>query len=150
MELLTILNPWWKEGTISKELALPYRRKVYYSVRDLLGLKQIIVISGLRRVGKINFETIVASLLDAKYYWRENGKEVDFLVVNDQILPVEVKESSKVGKSELKPLLYFMKKFKIKQGMLIYNGEEEELESDGYKIKKTHLLEQFLKPIPIA
>ncbi|MGB9719565.1 MAG: hypothetical protein ACPL06_03155 [Candidatus Anstonellales archaeon] len=43
-----------------------------------------------------------------------------------------------------------MKKFKIKQGMLIYNGEEEELESDGYKIKKTHLLEQFLKPIPIA
>ncbi|MGB9719566.1 MAG: hypothetical protein ACPL06_03160 [Candidatus Anstonellales archaeon] len=74
MELLTILNPWWKEGTISKELALPYRRKVYYSVRDLLGLRQIIVISGLRRVGKINFETIVASLLDAKYYWREKWK----------------------------------------------------------------------------
>ena len=29
MELLEIFNGWWKEGKISKELALPYKRKVF-------------------------------------------------------------------------------------------------------------------------
>jgi len=94
--------------------------------------------------GKIDFETIAASVLDAKYYWRKNGKEVDFLVVNKQILPIEVKESSNVHGSELKNLIYFIKKFKIKEGVLVYNGEEEELKLDGIIIKKVPLWKLLL------
>lgn len=52
MEILEILNSWWKEGNISKELALVYKRKVFAKIKRLLKTRQIIVISGLRRVGK--------------------------------------------------------------------------------------------------
>ena len=51
-EILEILNPWWKEGIVSKELAKPYKRKIFNRLLNLLNYRQIIVISGLRRVGK--------------------------------------------------------------------------------------------------
>ncbi|RLJ02834.1 MAG: hypothetical protein DRP11_02525, partial [Candidatus Aenigmatarchaeota archaeon] len=94
--------------------------------------------------GKIDSETIVASLLDAKYYWRKDGKEVDFLKVNEKILPVEVKESSKVRRTELKSLIYFMRRFNLKEGLVIYNGEEETLEINSFIIKKTPIWKLFL------
>lgn len=52
MELLELLNPWWKEGKISGELAQPYRRAQFGELKKLLGVRPITVISGLRRVGK--------------------------------------------------------------------------------------------------
>ncbi|MFH8119610.1 MAG: ATP-binding protein [Candidatus Aenigmatarchaeota archaeon] len=51
-EILHILNPWWKEGSISKDLAKPYKRKIFENIIKLLKYRQIIIISGLRRVGK--------------------------------------------------------------------------------------------------
>lgn len=86
--------------------------------------------------GKIDFETVAASLLDAKYYWRDKEKEVDFLIIRERILPLEVKEGEKVEKSELEPLLYFMKKFSIKEGIVAYNGKGEKAVLDGLQIEK--------------
>ncbi|MEM3404412.1 MAG: ATP-binding protein [Nitrososphaeria archaeon] len=53
-------------------------------------------------------ENLVLSELDAKYYWRERGKEIDALVDS---LPVEVKYVSKVGKRDVEPLKYFYKRY---------------------------------------
>jgi len=66
MEVLEILNSWWKDGRVSSELALPYKRKVFGQVKDLLGLRQIVVISGLRRVGKSTIMyQLIGKLLDS-------------------------------------------------------------------------------------
>lgn len=59
-------------------------------------------------------ENLVLAELDAKYYWREKEKEVDFL--GDNIL-VEVKYKSKVRKYELKWITYFLKKYGKKLGI---------------------------------
>ncbi|MCS6783752.1 MAG: ATP-binding protein, partial [Candidatus Caldarchaeum sp.] len=53
-------------------------------------------------------ENFVMSELNARYYWRENGKEVDFLV---DLTPVEVKYVDVVRKEEIKPLRFFMDKY---------------------------------------
>lgn len=101
--------------------------------------------------GKTDSETAVASFLNAKYYWRKDGKKVDFLVIeNDRqtIRPVEVKEGVKIGKNELGPLIYFMKKFGINEGTLVYGGEDAELKTDNMTIKKMPLWKLFLNGLP--
>ncbi len=51
-QTLVAINPWWKDGRISKELAKPYRRKVFAEVKRLMGYRQATMITGMRRVGK--------------------------------------------------------------------------------------------------
>jgi len=70
------------------------------------------------------FETAVASALNAFHYWRMKNKEVDF-VIKDK-LPVEVKTEKKINANELKYLQYFIKKYKAKKGIVVYDGEKEE------------------------
>jgi len=49
---MLLLNPWWQEEEISKDLAKPYKRDVFPKLRKMLDYRQILIISGLRRVGK--------------------------------------------------------------------------------------------------
>lgn len=85
-------------------------------------------------------ENLVASHLDAKYYWRKQGKEIDFLIVSGKkIIPLEVKNKEEIGRNELKNLKYFLQKYKLGQGIIVYQGEEKEL-----KINK----DQKIKLIP--
>lgn len=51
-ETLELLNPWWKSNEVSKELARPYKRYFLSKIKKLHSHRQIIVLSGLRRVGK--------------------------------------------------------------------------------------------------
>ena len=51
-EIMVLLNPWWKTNQIEPVLAKQYRRKIYDSTAKLLDYRQIIIVSGLRRVGK--------------------------------------------------------------------------------------------------
>ena len=97
--------------------------------------------------GKVDFETAAASFLDVKYYWRENGREVDFLVIDKKITPVEVKESSKITRSDIAHLLYFMKKFNLKRGVVVYDGKDEKQKIDKYEIRKIPLWKLFLTTI---
>ena len=81
-------------------------------------------------------ENVVASCIDAKHYWRKNGKEIDFLIIDrKKIIPIEVKNKKEVTKNELKNMKYFMKKYRIKKGIVIYNGKEDEMKIDKNKIK---------------
>ena len=76
--------------------------------------------------GKISSETIVASLLDAKNYWRKNGREVDFLLAGTELVPVEVKQTAQPTREDFENLKYFMDKFNASPGaLLVYNGEEK-------------------------
>lgn len=87
--------------------------------------------------GKISYESVVASMLDCSYYWREGKREVDFIVRrDDKTLPIEVKESKDMGKNDIANLVFFMEKFKIEKSFLVYNGEEGEIKIKGNTIKR--------------
>jgi hypothetical protein len=53
-ETLQLLNPWWKSGEISKDLAKPYKRLFLHKITELQKYRQIIILSGLRRVGVLH------------------------------------------------------------------------------------------------
>jgi predicted AAA+ superfamily ATPase len=77
-------------------------------------------------MGKV-FETFVAQQLNAKYYWREKDREIDFILKeNGEIVPVEVK-SEEVKNLDI--ISYFMGKFKVKKARLFYNGETRKTEN---------------------
>jgi len=91
-------------------------------------------------------ENMIASNLDAKYYWRKDGKEIDFLITNKKkITPIEVKNKKEITKNDLKNMKYFLKKYNLKEGIMIYNGEEKEITIDNKKIKYIPLYKWLLE-----
>ena len=83
--------------------------------------------------GKI-LENLVLTYLGLDKYWRKGGKEVDFLKIDKEILPIEVKKKEKVNTKDLRNLVYFMKKYGIKKGLLIYKGKENIVKVDNKEI----------------
>ena len=77
-------------------------------------------------------ESFVRSHLDAEFYWRKNGKEVDF-VFNG--IPIEVKYKEKIETEDIKNLLEFMKIFKQNKGYIISKDEFNEIKIENKKIK---------------
>src|SRR3989338_5042734 len=52
-EIMQLLNPWWKSNSISPDLAKPLKRKkVYERIESLSKNRQVLILTGLRRVGK--------------------------------------------------------------------------------------------------
>ena len=51
-KLMSLLNPWWRDGTVRPELAPEVRRDAFAQCWDLMDTRQIVAIGGLRRVGK--------------------------------------------------------------------------------------------------
>ena len=79
-------------------------------------------------------ETKALTALGATRYWREGNKEVDCILFNGrEMIPVEVK-SSKVARDEhLTGLRYFIKKFGVKKGILIYMGDDQRRDQIEFK-----------------
>ena len=50
--LMSLLNPWWRDGTVRPELAPEVRRDAFARCWDLMDTRQVVAIGGLRRVGK--------------------------------------------------------------------------------------------------
>lgn len=85
--------------------------------------------------GKINSEAIVASVIDAEYYWRDKEKEIDFLDTVKNVLPIEVKEASKLNTGDLAHLFFFAKKYSLHDAIVVYNGDYE-VTQDAITIRK--------------
>ena len=70
MELTDLdrFNPWWKTGKVKDDLLKDYKRKLYPKIREYVDKKQILLIQGLRRVGKtvIMFQLIQNQLKKTK------------------------------------------------------------------------------------
>lgn len=96
--------------------------KKYYLLHPCFSLALASVESG-----KIA-ENLVQFKAKADYYWRERDKEIDFILKNKKLLPVEVKYKREVREKELKGLLKFMERFKLKQALVI---------TDDYEAKKS-------------
>ncbi len=89
-DILRLLNPWWTGQKISEELAKPYKRKFFNKINELKKYKQIIILTGLRRVGKTTllYQTM-KNLLEKdqktkidpkKIFYFSFDKEVDDLI----------------------------------------------------------------------
>ena len=65
-DVLRLLNPWWGGGTVDPALAKPYRRKFFEQIKAKMAYRQVVILTGLRRVGKTTllYQTI-QSLLPA-------------------------------------------------------------------------------------
>jgi len=51
-ETLELLNGWWFSGNVSKEKAPPYRRRQFEDLWKEMEYRQMLILTGLRRVGK--------------------------------------------------------------------------------------------------
>ncbi len=52
VEDLEKFNPWWKTGSVREEWVKGYKRRLYFEIEKYVDKKQVILIWGLRRVGK--------------------------------------------------------------------------------------------------
>ena len=78
-------------------------------------------------IGKIA-ENLVLFKSKAEHYWRQHEKEVDFILKDERILPIEVKYKSTIKLKELKSLLKFMDVHKTRKALVItedYEAEEK-------------------------
>lgn len=71
-----------------------------------------------------NFEAFLVNELKAEFFWRDVYKnEVDIILKDKEIIPIEVK----VSNIEVKPLNLFVTKFKLKKGFVLTYDKEEDL-----------------------
>lgn len=59
LKVLSAYNPWWKTGTVNRQLAKTYKRLAFYDAMCLLDEQQIrrtVVLTGTRRVGKTTIQ----------------------------------------------------------------------------------------------
>ncbi len=81
-------------------------------------------------------EALVRSEVDAEYYWGSGAHEVDFVLKNREILPLEVKYGDKeIKKRDLKGLIKFCGRFQVKKGIIYTRNTEGTYEADGIEIR---------------
>lgn len=85
------------------------------------------------------FETLAAAA-DMKNYWRDGFREVDF-IRKEGLLPIEVKAKDTIKNEDVKNLVYFMKKYKVKQGLVVYSGRSREETLDSREIKLVNIID---------
>jgi len=67
MELRDIeqFNDWWTSGKVKSSLLKPYKRPLFNKILKYIGDRQILLVYGLRRVGKTTlFYQLIQYLLD--------------------------------------------------------------------------------------
>jgi len=84
-DTINLLNPWWKEEKVSEELAKHYKRSFLNKIREFKKYKQIIILAGLRRVGKTTliYQTIKELLNETepkRIFYFSFDKEVEDLI----------------------------------------------------------------------
>ncbi len=95
-------------------------------------------------------ENVIASCIDAKYYWRKNEREIDFLFMEDKkITPIEVKNKKELTKNDVKNMRYFLKKYGLTRGVVIYNGERRKEIINGTKIEYLPLWRWLAKSLNV-
>jgi predicted AAA+ superfamily ATPase len=91
------------------------------------------------KIGQI-VENFVCNFLNTKFkqvsFWRARGKEIDFIVKNDnQILPIEVKYQRTVKREDLNNLIYYCRQKKLNSAILVTRNLLEEKTIDNIKFK---------------
>ena len=126
MEILTILNRWWDTGKVSEDKAKKYKRKVFKSIEEtFFKYRQLLILNGLRRVGK---STIIYQLVEKLLKKKVNPKNILYFSFDEVVEdPVKVLEMySKITKIDWK-----------KEKVFVFFDEIQKLEN--WKKRKKNL-----------
>ncbi|RLI94457.1 MAG: hypothetical protein DRO94_02880 [Candidatus Altiarchaeales archaeon] len=80
------------------------------------------------------YENLIMNMLKLNNYFRERDKEIDFLKRNREMIPIEVKAKTNVKIKELRNLIWFLKKFEFRKGLVIYEGEKRKEKINNMEI----------------
>lgn len=86
-------------------------------------------------------ETYVANTLNANFYYRKGAKEIDIILKNGRILPIEVKEN--VDEHYLRKFERIIKDIGAKRGIVI--SLNQKFDKNNIKVLPAYLLENFTR-----
>ena len=104
-------------------------KKVYFNSPSFCLTKRVIPDDTF--FGKV-IENFVFSKTNANFYFRNGGNEIDFILKENHILPIEVKYKNSI---DLKKFVNSLKKLKIDRGLIISKDSFDDHEVDGIRIK---------------
>jgi len=71
-------------------------------------------------------ENLIATEINSRFFWRTPQKdEVDFILEDNKISPLEVKYKNKISDKDIKTTIKFCKKFKLDEGIIITKDTNE-------------------------
>ena len=81
-DTIKLLNPWWEDKRVSEELAKEYKRGFFDKIQEFKKYRQIIILTGLRRVGKTTliYQTVKERLKEI------NAKNIFILVLIKRLM----------------------------------------------------------------
>ena len=87
--------------------------------------------------GKL-IESLVLQNSDFRFFYKKAEKEVDFVDIDEknQVIPIEVKSGRNIDKGTKKSMLDFMKKFNVKEGIIVTEDYEKEEVIEWFGTKK--------------
>jgi predicted AAA+ superfamily ATPase len=85
-------------------------------------------------------ETYVVNALDAEYYFREGKKEIDIILKDKELLPIEVKET--VDESDIAGFLRLMKYINAEKGVIVSSSQE--IKGESVEVMPPYLVEFLL------
>ncbi len=109
LEELELYNPWWKTGKVKEEWLKEYKRKLYYELLNYLDKRQIILIQGLRRMGKT---TLLFQIINELLYRGVPPRNIlyfsfdDFIHRLEDVLDIYQKFILKSRFEEIKTTIY--------------------------------------------
>ncbi|MCL5291884.1 MAG: ATP-binding protein [Actinobacteria bacterium] len=81
-------------------------------------------------------EQFFINAFKARFFWRSPQRdEVDIVLAEDGVVPVEVKIRSKVSAGDAKPLFKFMKRYDVDRGYIISEATEAVFSDDGRTVE---------------
>jgi len=77
----------------------------------------------------------VETIFAGEFFWRDKQKnEVDVILKNKTLMPVEIKYQNQIAPSDMKGLLKFMEKFKLEKGIVVTKNLLEKKATDKKEI----------------
>jgi hypothetical protein len=85
-------------------------------------------------------ETYVVNALDAEYYFREGKKEIDIILKDKELLPIEVKET--IDESDIAGFFRLMKYINADKGVIVSSSQE--IKRESLEVMPAYLVEFLL------
>jgi len=79
---LITFNRWWDTGKVEEVYLKPYKRRLFYNLKKFLDVRQILLIYGLRRVGKT---TLMYQLIDYLLKNKVSKKNILYFSFDEKI-----------------------------------------------------------------
>ena len=90
-------------------------------------------------------ESMIVSFLNASFFYRSSDKkEVDIILNNNKIVPIEIKYKRKIYDKDISGLLNFLNKFDVDSGIVISKNLNDQKMIKGKEIKYIPIIDYLL------